>query len=1340
VSNAAIEVSKNVGSFTGGISNSGKLTALGEGIFVSSVAVFGNSSSGGGITNSGTISAGHSGIRVGLVFTSFSGGISNASSGKIVSTSGIGIFVGTSIGVFGNSSAGGGITNSGTISAHQSGILLQNFAIFAGGITNSGVISAHGTGIKITGVSTLFGGVSNSGKITATTGDGIDVVSVAVFGNGSAGGGIVNSGTISAGQSAIAVVTVGTFAGGISNSGKIAAAVRSIWVTDVGVFGNSNGAGGITNTGTMQGDVFLKTVETFFGSIVNGSAGKIIGGGIDFNDGTLFGAGSVARGITNASTISGGGGISVNAATFLGDISNSGKIVGTNGIGLSSVAIFGGSGSGGAIVNSGSISATHDGLRLILGFGTFAGGVTNAGVISAGATGVDISQIGMLSGGIVNSGTIAGKLGIGVFTTTVAGGIVDSGSIKATEAGISIDGLSEVLASKTAIDIAGPTFTGGIFNAGVVSGSAGIEIKSARAVSIFDGGTIIGTGGTAIEFAGSGNTLTLGAGYFISGIVDPQSGNNTFQLGGFGSDTFDLSSIGAAAQYQGFTIFNVVGGTWTVSSASTAHWTIKAGTLEITSGGSLTSTTVSSGGVLAIDSGATVSGVTIKTGATLELFGGIPLPSGVTIPAGATLGVGGGVYSGLIVSSGHTLKVLSGGTDLDATVRSGGALIVGSDGTDSGATILKGGVEKVTSGGASIDVALKSGGTEIVSAGGVASDTNVSSGGALVVSSGGTADPSTIFSGGSETVSAGGTDLGAQVAGGRLFVLSGGTAVGGAISSGGTEIVSGHGFDASATVFGGGKLFVRSGGSAVDITSASGGTAINSVGANLDAVVSATDSGTLVNSGAVNVRNGGTLTVGAATLNNAGSINLLGTFSATELLIEQNVTLSGGGTVSMSGNQSLITGGSGFTLTNVNNKIIGVGEIGNSHFAINNQSSGVINGNGTVFHMELAANVTNAGLIEGTTSQGLLIDSATLTNSGTVAALGTSASVMIINETVINATTKALILASGNGAQVDLELETISGGTLKTSAGGTIAARFGTLSGVTIAPSSLIEVTNGSLSGGTIGAGAVVETSGGAVFVAGTVSNGGTLFANSAGDEVSIMLGAVVNGGVALINNGIVKIAGSSGESVKFLPLGGGGLEIANQPGQTSAFSGKVSGFGGGDHTNNVQFINLPSVTFNPNVSKSYVPANGSNTSGTLFVSSGGLVAAINFIGAYSAGNFNLGDGSFLSLTGTVIKDPVVPNGGSVNSDMVKSSMPHSGIDLPDIAFGAQTTLAYAQNGAGEGGTLTVTDGRHAAAFALLGNYMAGSFVAVTDGHGGTLITEANPQQQQPLLTHPPHG
>jgi hypothetical protein len=30
-----------------------------------------------------------------------------------------------------------------------------------------------------------------------------------------------------------------------------------------------------------------------------------------------------------------------------------------------------------------------------------------------------------------------------------------------------------------------------------------------------------------------------------------------------------------------------------------------------------------------------------------------------------------------------------------------------------------------------------------------------------------------------------------------------------------------------------------------------------------------------------------------------------------------------------------------------------------------------------------------------------------------------------------------------------------------------------------------------------------------------------------------------------------------------------------------------------------------------------------------------------------------------------------------------------------------------------------MSDGRHAAAIALLGNYIAGSFVAMADGHGG---------------------
>ena len=178
------------------------------------------------------------------------------------------------------------------------------------------------------------------------------------------------------------------------------------------------------------------------------------------------------------------------------------------------------------------------------------------------------------------------------------------------------------------------------------------------------------------------------------------------------------------------------------------------------------------------------------------------------------------------------------------------------------------------------------------------------------------------------------------------------------------------------------------------------------------------------------------------------------------------------------------------------------------------------------------------------------------------------------------------------------------------------------------------------------------------------------------------------------------------------------------------AGQGRVSGFGGVAHGNQTQFIDLISVTSAAGqITSRYVSAAG-NTSGTLFVSSGGVqVAAITMVGHYSAGNFVITSGS----GGTVeITDPTVPNGGSVEP-VNSGTFPQHGVDLPNIAFGAQTTLAYA---AGTGGTLSVGDGRHAAAIALLGNYMAGSFVTADDGHCGTLVTNTA-QAESPALAHP---
>jgi PBP superfamily domain len=226
--------------------------------------------------------------------------------------------------------------------------------------------------------------------------------------------------------------------------------------------------------------------------------------------------------------------------------------------------------------------------------------------------------------------------------------------------------------------------------------------------------------------------------------------------------------------------------------------------------------------------------------------------------------------------------------------------------------------------------------------------------------------------------------------------------------------------------------------------------------------------------------------------------------------------------------------------------------------------------------------------------------------------------------------------------------------------------------------------------------------------------------------------GAVVNGGVAPIGDAVVNIFGSSGKSIKFLSNSSGGLEIADRHGNASAFSDRMSGFGGSGHSYQAQFIDLASVTSAGAITSSHVSGNAGNTSGTLFVSSGGaLVAAVKMAGSYSASDFHITAAPFDTVP---IADPPVANSGSVDPSPV-DVFPKHGLDLPDLAFGAQMTLAYSENNAKTGGTLTVSDGRHAAAIALFGNYMAASLVAAGDGHGGTLVTEG--QTTHPLLADP---
>ena len=77
------------------------------------------------------------------------------------------------------------------------------------------------------------------------------------------------------------------------------------------------------------------------------------------------------------------------------------------------------------------------------------------------------------------------------------------------------------------------------------------------------------------------------------------------------------------------------------------------------------------------------------------------------------------------------------------------------------------------------------------------------------------------------------------------------------------------------------------------------------------------------------------------------------------------------------------------------------------------------------------------------------------------------------------------------------------------------------------------------------------------------------------------------------------------------------------------------------------------------------------------------------------------------------------------------------GIDVLDGGPGNNTVLQSATVAPMAGSNNTAADGAHAAGIALLGQYMASSFVTAGDGHGGMPIADPALSQQQPLLTQP---
>ena len=253
----------------------------------------------------------------------------------------------------------------------------------------------------------------------------------------------------------------------------------------------------------------------------------------------------------------------------------------------------------------------------------------------------------------------------------------------------------------------------------------------------------------------------------------------------------------------------------------------------------------------------------------------------------------------------------------------------------------------------------------------------------------------------------------------------------------------------------------------------------------------------------------------------------------------------------------------------------------------------------------------------------------------------------------------------------------------------------------------------------------------------GTVNSGGIDFVG--GTTVSAI---VKSGGLELAGsfqdvygsaNGIVDVLSGGSADVAFLSNGSGGLEIEDSANNASAFTGKVSGFGGPGHANHKQFIDLVSVTSAVRTDPPQLRLRG------LPHQRHAVRLERRHGGGGDQHHRRLYVGELQRQGRQQRQCGDRRSGGAQWRQRRKPSRGKASI-CPNIAFGAQTTLAYAANANGTGGTLTVSDGRHAASIALLGTYMAGTFVTAADGHGGTLLTEASQLAQAPLLAQPRPG
>ncbi len=445
-------------------------------------------------------------------------------------------------------------TSLGTIEG-GGGIDLASGFILDGSIKNDGQIIADSTtfsgtnALQVEGTITgsIENGLNDSGAMMYSAN--YAAINVA----GTVSGKIINGGTIAGDGDYGAIYLDGDVTGGIENlsTGKITSREG-----EAGIYIYSGAVASIKNEGEIAGKSYgiYLNYGARLGSITN--SGSIFGetAGIEYysgedgstltNSGTITGAAdgvhysnSTNGALTNSGTIVGGlNGVHSESGNIQGGITNlAGGVIeglGSYGIYLSSGTLSGG------IRNAGKITGEYDGIYLsdvVSNEDTTEGAnigdiVNEKGGEFIGVTGAGLYSSDSAIGKIDNAGTMRGERnGIYLSSSTVGGGIVNSGMVEGTQSptdskydsnGLTITGstvMGDIVNEATGAFVGGKNgifitdesrVTGALINKGLISGglSAGERIYSVNDAADALSSIVIDGDNTA-QFVGAVNAL-----------------------------------------------------------------------------------------------------------------------------------------------------------------------------------------------------------------------------------------------------------------------------------------------------------------------------------------------------------------------------------------------------------------------------------------------------------------------------------------------------------------------------------------------------------------------------------------------------------------------------------------------------------------------------------------------------------------------------------------------------------------------------------------------------------------------------------------------------------------